>query len=302
MSYVVGVSTEDRSAIRDTLCVILHYGDEKDTLECLESIAHEEFLEIIVVDNDPAQKFSPPHGVYENLSVIRSGGEMGFAQANNFGVTTHRQDHHRYVLVLNNDIIAHPGSLSVLRETMRSEEIGLAGPVMPYFDEPDTIWAAGGKISRWLVTIDGIRKTPDKKLTDVDYLPGAAFLTRLDLWDEIGGLSEKYFLAFEEAEFALEVKKRGYRIVVNRDSTILHKVGMSSDRQPMYYYNTVRNRIRFGQYLFGKTSGAIFGALSGFLRSTSIMRLRIWFRAVADERAAVPLSRSALQNVRRNSR
>lgn len=279
--------------------MILHYGDEHDTFACLESISHEDFLEIVVVDNDPAQNFSTPNGAYRNVKVIRSGGEMGFAQANNFGVKTYRQDQHRYILILNNDTIGHRDSVGALREAMSDEDIGMVGPVMPYFDEPDTIWAAGGRISRWLVTIDGIRKTPDKKLTDVDYLPGAAFLTRLDLWEEIGGLPEKYFLAFEEAEFALEVKKRGYRIVVNRDSTILHKVGMSSDRQPMYYYNTVRNRIRFGACLWGVFLGPLLGAISGLARSHSFVRLSLWSRAVLDELQKKPLNRGTLQGIAR---
>ena len=294
------VETEQSLNHRDTLCVVLHYGNEQDTLDCLEAITKDDFLDVIVVDNDPRQQFLLPSGFKKFAHVVKSGGSMGFAQANNFGVKTGRHNHHRFVLILNNDTVALPGAMAVLRNALEDPQVGIVGPVMPYFDKPDELWAAGGKISKWLVTIDGIRTLPDKELTDVGYLPGAAFLTRLDLWDAIGGLSEKYFLAFEEAEYAMEIAKRGYRVVVSRDSSILHKVGMSSDRQPMYFYNTVRNRIRFGGHLWGPVIGPPLGAMSALVRSCNFRRIRVWIRAVLDELKKRPLDKETLEAVREN--
>ena len=292
------MSSREPERIQDTLCVILHYGSKQDTLDCLASILHEDFLEIVVVDNDPLQDFRVPAEAKQAVHIVRTGGAMGFAQANNLGVKTFRREHHRYVLILNNDTGAQKDSLNALRETMSDKEIGMAGPVMPYFDHPNTIWAAGGEISKWFVTIDGIRAFPAAKLTDVGYLPAACFLARLDLWDKIGGLPERYFLAFEEAEFALEVKRLGYRVVVDSDSIILHRVGMSSDRQPMYYYNTVRNRIRVGAYLWGDYAGPLLGAISGLARSYNLSRFVLWSQAVWDELRNRPLDKASLERIR----
>ena len=286
----------------DILCVIIHFGNPQDTFECLESLRQEMPMTIAVVDNDPQQSFAAPEHDSLPVGIYKTGGSMGFAQANNFGVKSARNAGHQYVLLLNNDTVVKPGAIQELKITLANEKVGVVGPAMPYFDNPDTLWAAGGKVSKALVTIDGIRTPHQTRIAPVDYLPGAALMTRLDLWDEIGGLPERYFLAFEEAHYALEVSKRGYKVVVNTEALVFHKVGMSSDRQPMYYYNTVRNRIRFGEYLYGKTVGGLLGALSGLVRSYTPKRLALWLKAVSDEVTGKPLDADALRTVANNYR
>ena len=281
----------------DILCVIVHFGNPQDTLECLESLRQEMPMTIAVVDNDPTQSFIVPQHDSLPIEIHRTGGSMGFAEANNFGVARARGLGHKYVLLLNNDTVVKPGAIQVLKTTLAGEKVGIVGPAMPYFDSPDTLWASGGKISKALVTIDGIRTPHQTRIAPVDYLPGAALMTRLDLWDGIGGLPERYFLAFEEAQYALEVSKRGYKVLVNTEALVLHKVGMSSDRQPMYYYNTVRNRIRFGHYLYGKIVGGLLGALSGLVRSYTPNRLSLWLKAVSDEVSGKPLDADSLRTV-----
>lgn len=282
----------------DILCVVIHFGKESDTNECLSSLAGQDDLDIVVVDNDPLQVLSPRIVWPPQVQLFRSGGKMGFAEANNYGVSAARQPLHQFVLLLNNDTVIEPGAIAALRETFDDDTVGVAGPAVPFYDTPDALWACGGSVSKWAVTIDGIGQLPTTPIGDVDYVPGAALMTRMSLWLDIGGLPTDYFLAFEEAHFALEAKKRGFRVVVNRTSRVLHKVGMSSDRQPMYYYNTVRNRMRFGRYLFGGDRGAFLGALSGLIRSYTPQRLRLWFVAVGDELSGKALDQAALFRIR----
>lgn len=56
-------------------------------------------------------------------------------------------------------------------------------------------------------------KDPSGQLLDVDTVPFGAF--RKSLWEEMGGYDE-YLLADEDYDFNYRVKKRGYRIVMNR--------------------------------------------------------------------------------------
>ena len=136
---------------------------------------------------------------------------------------------------------------------------------------------------------------------DVDYLPGAAILCRLTVWDLVGGLPEKYYLGFEEAEFALRIKKLKYRVVVHPEAQILHKVGMSSDPQPMYIYNGIRSRMKFGSFIWGKLPGFFLGAiwsLEGVTRRPHGFAL--WSCAVMDEICGVALNRETLQHVKKS--
>ena len=285
-----------------TLCVVLHYGEENETWNCLESIVNNDFLDIIVVDNDPAQKIELPEKFKHMAKIFRTGGEAGFATANNLTVSAFRNASHGSVLFLNNDTVVLEDALVRLRYLLESKNIGAVGPCMPFMSHPEQIWACGGFVKKIRISVGGLREIKQTEPYDVDYLPGAAILCKLSVFDHVGGMPDKYFLAFEEAEFALEIRKLNLRIIVDPMAKILHKVGMSSDRKPMYIYNGIRNRLKFGTYLWGKPIGfslAAFMTLIGQRRS-KILGFRIWFRAVLDEMRNLPLDRNALQNVEYN--
>ncbi len=282
----------------DVLVAILHFGDEEVTHQCLDSLRGAGTADVVIIDDDPREVFDARPGLGFSVRIIRTGGGMGFAEAYNFGLKQARNSHHRYLYLANNDIIFTQQSIDTLKETFADSRVGLAGPAVFYTGARRLLWACGGRVFRWTVSIDGIRKMPVSKQTIVDYVPAAALMTPVDVWDAVGGFSEKYCFCFEEAEFALEVQRNGYQVVANANSEVLHEVGDSSNREPMFYYNTVRNRVRFARYLHGPKIGWILGWLSGFLRSYSVRRQRIFAVAIRDEINNVPLTRATLAEIR----
>lgn len=285
-----------------TLCVILHYGSEEDTNRCLASLQTEDNLDVVISDNDPAQTYEPPIEFANAVKIIKTGGRSGFSEGNNIGVNAFLHDGHDAVFILNNDTIVYEGAIKLLRECLGNEGVGAVGPCMPFADMPDKIWACGGFINRRTLAVSGLQ--PRSNLPyEVDYLPGAAILTRADLWKKIGGLSEKYFLAYEEAEYALEVRRLGYKVMVEPRSVILHKVGMSSQRKPEYFYNSIRNKIIFSRYLHGKSLGFFYGMFMT-MRSivsrdplTVLRQFRLWAEALSDEFRRKPFNKQALNKI-----
>lgn len=284
-----------------TLCIVLHYGSDEDTNACLRSLASEEQLDCIVSDNDPKQSYKPPEDLPQAVRVIKTGGAAGFSEGNNIAAKAFLSDSHDSLLILNNDTVVQPGSTKILRDTLFSGGFGAVGPCMPYADMPDRVWACGGYIDKLKVRIGGIQPASDDPYR-VDYLPGAAILCRADLWKALGGLPEKYFLAYEEAEFALEMKKLGFDIIANPKAVIFHKVGMSGQKNPMYVYNNLRNRIRFSKYLYGNPFGFVYGlALTSITVFRRPRRLFFWFRlwaeAIMDECFNKPLNKAWLTKI-----
>ena len=281
-----------------TLCVVLHYGSEADTWNCIRTLLGIDALDILIADNDPTQSLSTPPEFVGQVEVIRTGGSAGFAQANNMAVRHGRRQDHDSLLLLNNDTLLGEGALTELLGVLRRSDVGAVGPCMPVIENGGRIWACGGVIDRVRILIYDRQPPPDWLPCDVDYLPGAAILCRLQVWDLVGGLPEKYFLGYEEAEFALRVVGHWHRIMVAPEAIVLHSVGMSSDRQPMYVYNSIRGRIRFGQYLWGRRCGFLLAAVNT-LRETKRTRhgLRLWARAVTDEIRGRAFDRAALQDV-----
>jgi GT2 family glycosyltransferase len=284
-----------------TLCVILHYGEEEVTWDCIDSIISHDFLDILIADNDPSQKIEIPQRFVNKVRIFRTGGMAGFAQANNMAVREGRDATHRSVLLLNNDTVVLSDAVHLLRQLLDNENVGACGPCMPFASHPDLIWACGGIIHKFRLSIGGLTKIIKPEPYDVDYLPGAAILCKLIVWDMVGGLPEKYYLCYEEAEFALRIKRLNLRIMVHPEAKILHKVGMSSDNQPMYIYNGIRNRMKFGSFLWGKLPGIFWGAVLSLRWVISTKNgFALWTRAVKDEIHGVALNRETLQEIKKS--
>ncbi|MEJ0104245.1 MAG: glycosyltransferase [Bacteroidota bacterium] len=63
---------------------------------------------------------------------------------------------------------------------------------------------------------------------EVDYISGAGILIRTDLWKEIGGFDERYTPAYcEDSDLAFEIRQRGFKVVYQPLSEIVHHEGYS---------------------------------------------------------------------------
>ena len=115
--------------------VILNYLNYKDTIECVESIAIDEYpaKEIIIVDNgspnsskaELEEKFTNIGGIH----LLFSDQNEGFARGNNIGIR-HAIDHLKcnFVLLVNNDtIFQDPRMITALVEAYE-EGVGIIGP------------------------------------------------------------------------------------------------------------------------------------------------------------------------------
>jgi GT2 family glycosyltransferase len=292
---------------KKTLCIILHYGSEEVTWNCVASLISEQNTDIVISDNDPAQCLLAPQQFETMVTIYKTGGEAGFAEGNNLPAAFFLSEEHDSVFILNNDTLVQSGALGRLRKTLEAPDIGAVGPCLPYAQNPKKIWACGGWINRRTLGVGGLRKCQSRKVFDVDYLPGAAMLCKAEIWQSLNGLPEKYFLAYEEAEFALEVRRLGYRVVVNPGAVILHYIGMTRQPKPMYFYNGIRNKLKFGKYLYGSWWGTLLGlmvtAYNVKAMSIDAVRLRfmLWWWAIRDEVTHVQLNRKRLLLVAQNA-
>jgi len=283
---------------RRILCIITHFGDKLLTWNCVASVLQNQTVDILIVDNDAQQNFAILKQYRDRVRMIKTTGKAGFAAANNLGVQAARQKNHYAVLLLNNDTVVVDNAIDQLSSLLADVKVGAVGPCMPYLVHPEKVWACGGFVDRLKVQIGPLRNRNGGSPFEVDYLPGAAILCRLDLWDKVGGLPEKYFLGYEEAELAMKIRALGFRIMVNPEAIILHKVGMSSERRPKYEYNSIRNRMKFGRCIWGSILGTCL--VMALTLSESIVkqrRISIWIHAMMDEFTRIPLDYDCLSRI-----
>lgn len=136
-----------------------------------------------------------------------------------------------------------------LVETAESNErAGIVAPLILYADEPSVVWSAGADFNSIIfkasIRGDGMRKSNYAGVQEVTLATGAAMLVRTKAIREIGLLDEKYFAYYEETKWQYEMKKRGWKIMLQPEAVVKHKIAASTGggESPLSTYYLVRNR------------------------------------------------------------
>jgi GT2 family glycosyltransferase len=184
------------------------------------------------------------------LTIIETGANLGYAGGNNVGVQHSLAHGAHYVWILNNDTVAHCRAPSemVLRMNL-DRTIGLCGCTLLKYGEPHSVQVAAGahydhRTSRHKVAGRGMLSTehlnPDEVEKSLSYISGASVLASRSWIEDVGLMDERYFLYFEELDWAIRGHRLGYHLGYARNSFVYHKEGESTgwrggDRNPTPY-------------------------------------------------------------------
>jgi len=234
--------------------VILNWNRFDDTAECLRSVLasdHPEF-EAIVVDNGSTNGSADRLARdFPGLTLIRAGANLGYAGGNNLGLKAAFDRGSAAALVLNNDAIIEPSTISRLVIGAADPAVGIAGPKIYFYGEPDRLWSAGGYLREpWDVGLWGSRRPDGARFEgphEVDWVTGCALLIKREVVERIGLMDEGYFLLFEETEWCVRARKAGFKVVCLPQARAWHKVSSSfgGAHSASYYYYFTRNQFRF---------------------------------------------------------
>lgn len=234
--------------------IVLTNNRHDDTLACLASLHQSDYqnMQIILLEN-LSMTDSPEvlQHDFPNVQTIRLYENLGYAGNNNIGIQAAIEQGAEWILVLNDDTVLEPSCLSSLIEVAESEpKIGILGPLVYHFDEPQIIQTAGGSLGRyWMIGHlgqDERDRGQFNTVRDVDWISGCAILVRRELVEEIGMLDADYFLYWEEVEWCVRARKMGWRICHVPQAKLWHKgVKQYSNYQPKPYvtYYVTRNHL-----------------------------------------------------------
>jgi GT2 family glycosyltransferase len=236
--------------------VLLNYNNEQFTIDCLRSLQHATYcnLEVIVMDNgSKLESIQAIKAAARKAIVVELGENLGFTGGNNAGLKYALAHGADYVILLNNDTIVAPDMFDILINTMEKDpSIGVVGPMIYYYDAPDMIWSAGGRIN-WNngnTSMVGLNETDRGQFGEVpqstDFVTGCALLARRDVWEQIGGLDENFFIYYEETEWCVRAARAGFKIAYVPTAMMWHKIGLDARATtPQVYYYMTRNRLLF---------------------------------------------------------
>jgi N-acetylglucosaminyl-diphospho-decaprenol L-rhamnosyltransferase len=196
------------------------------------------------------------------LELIRNSRNVGFARACNQGAADSTAD---YLLFLNPDTRLFPDTLAAVTKFMESEQaggIGVCGvqvvddagaPAISCARFP-TLRVLFGEMTGLHLLVPQLfpghhltaAETPSSQV--VDQVIGAFYFVQRELFARLGGFDERYFLYFEEVDFALRARRHGARSYFLKEARIFHAENVSSNQvRGTRLYHSLRSRFLFAR-------------------------------------------------------
>lgn len=285
-------------AVLDLSVIIVNWNSLDYLRECVASIyqhTHGISFEIIVVDNA-----SPEGGIeeiqpeYPEVSIVRSRENIGFARANNLGF---RQASGNHMLLLNPDTKLIGPAITLMLDAIKSlPDAGVVGCKMLNTDlsVQTTSIQKFPTITNQLLNIEYLRvRWPGCPLWNiaplfssssapvkVDVIPGACMLLRRDVFENIGMLSEDYFMYAEDLDLNYKVKSQGLSNYYIGEAQIIHHGGRSSSRQKVSQWATImkyKAMLQFYVKSRGRFYSSMYRAAMGLAAAGRLVLLALAF-------------------------
>jgi N-acetylglucosaminyl-diphospho-decaprenol L-rhamnosyltransferase len=248
--------------------IIVNWNTGDELRSCIASIRSASMLgsflsDLIVIDNasvDDSLRGLDKLNV--NVTIIRNSYNRGFAAACNQGASVCSGD---YLLFLNPDTRLFENSLVAplaFLERKESARIGICGvqlvddsnrPCLSYARFPglmNFVFQAIGINNLVRLVADGgaidEAALREGDVLQVDQVIGAFFIVRRSVFDQLGGFDERFFVYFEEVDFALRARDNGWTSVCLLGTRCIHIGGRSSRQvKAARLFYSLRSRILY---------------------------------------------------------
>ena len=195
--------------------IIVNYNRRVETKACVNSIVNDNnILEIIVVDNnskDNSYVFLKKYFYFDKkVKIIKSIKNLGAAGGRNLGANKAKG---KYLLFIDSDNMISKEMPEFLLSTLSEKNVIMTGPVSLYFEKKKIVWCLDAYISRFTsiskynfnkVNYSSLNKN---KVYDTDHILNC-FMVEKKKFNQIKGFDERFFIMFEEADFAARLKKK----------------------------------------------------------------------------------------------
>lgn len=208
------------------------------------------------------------HSENKEFILIDNKANLGFAAGNNIGLNFIQKFlEYDYVFLLNNDTLVTSSTFSnVVKRFQADRSIGLCGSKVIYEHTRNRVQALSGAsfnpVLGRAVNIGSMSDVDEEHSLEsvenqLDYILGAAMTISKPCLESIGGMEEKYFLYFEEIDWAVRAERNGFKLGYASDSEVFHKEGATigssherSGRSLLSEYYMMNSRLKFTLKIF----------------------------------------------------
>jgi len=214
--------------------ITLNWNRRDDTLKCLGSLQQLDYpnTRLLVVDNGSTDR--SVEAIREHFPAakqILNAENLGFAGGFNRGLRFALEADADYILMVNNDTFVAPDLLEKLLQACEPADVGAVAPLIYYAAAPDRVWSAGAGRSRWTLELTGDhgREEQFTEVTEREFLSGCGLLIKRQVLERVGLFDERFFMYYEDSDFALRVRQAGYRLLLVPQAKMWHAVSQSSE-------------------------------------------------------------------------
>jgi GT2 family glycosyltransferase len=228
--------------------VVLHYRFWPGVIETLDALAQQDhpIERIVVVDNCSADGSAAQLRDRPGIDLVEATVNDGYAAGMNLGIRTLAPEHVDAVLLLTHEAVLSLEGLSALANELDADpELGAVGPLLTWRNNPDRVYSAGVSIDprSWSThhvgATDPVRTWRERGPQPVDSLDGAAVLIRREAIESTGQFNENYFMYFEEADYFVRMRRRGWAVACVPAALAVQQPGVPP------HALWVRNSLRF---------------------------------------------------------
>ena len=255
--------------------IIVNYNSGLFLKECVDSIFNSSLknisLRVVIVDNDSKDNSLDIERVeQDSLKIIRNTTNNGFGYACN-QAREYLQDK-EYLLLLNPDTVINKSTLiDSLDFLVSNEKISILG--LCHLDEKENINPSCSrfpKVKNIIWDIVGLSKLfpkifkPATVMTDFDHktscfvnqVMGAYMMMHKNIYDTLEGFDTRFFVYYEDADFAFRGFKKGYLSYYNSNIKITHVGrGTTAKISDISLFYNLRSRAQFVKKHYGRNLG-----------------------------------------------
>jgi GT2 family glycosyltransferase len=214
--------------------VIVNYRSQDYLSQCLKSIKDNiptENFSVVIVNNDNEKiDLSFPD---LSVEIIENRKNLGFSKGANQGA---RAITAPYLCFLNPDAEIVSGDfLGILKFFQDNPRVGIVGPKIIESSGKIQPWSAGNEITLSSIVSKniGLFQHPDflqkESPSAVAWVSGACLLIKRELFEQLGGFDETFFMYFEDVDLCKRSREIGFSVLFCPSVTIRHQGGASFD-------------------------------------------------------------------------
>lgn len=234
--------------LKDTLVILVNYNNYSDTIECVKSLekSTNDNFQICIVDNcskdESLQCFTKEFFLKKmeddkylywigckrniNIHLFQNKGNLGFASANNIGISFACKKHFKFVWILNNDTVVFPETLSKLinnaeRALNNRKNIAIGARVLSYYTNGFDSDGFG-----YLNLLTSQTSHTSKYIFQKKYLVASSLF--LNTSRQLPLMDDRFFLYYEDIDYSIQLTKANYELIFDSSVLVRHKISAST--------------------------------------------------------------------------